>query len=117
MICLGWCGLSVPAVADQPFAMMCMANSFASTSDLKVRVERTAPVALSSVFTVLSGPKATYQVSGCVMRQITLIIDESFPAQQGRPKGGSLHRKFRGGYYSTISTMRRVRGSTRTVRP
>ena len=26
-----------------------------------------APVALSSVFTDLSGPKATYQVSGCVM--------------------------------------------------
>ena len=44
-----------------------MANSLASTSDLNVRVDRTAPSALSSVFTVLSGPKATYQVSGCVM--------------------------------------------------
>ena len=66
-ICLGWCGLSVPALADQPFARICMANSLASTSDLNVRVDRTAPLALSSVFTVLSGPKATYQISGCVM--------------------------------------------------
>ncbi len=48
--------MSVPALADQPLAKICMANSFASTSDLKVRVERTAPLALSSVFTVLSGP-------------------------------------------------------------
>src|SRR4051812_33299626 len=67
-----------------------MANSYASTSDLKVRVERTTPVALSSVFTVLSGPKATYHVSGCVMRPITLIAGESFPAHEGRPKGRPL---------------------------
>jgi hypothetical protein len=59
--------LSVPALAVQPFARICMANSLASTSVLKVRVVRITPVALSSVFTVLSGPKATYQISGCVI--------------------------------------------------
>src|SRR2546427_2868400 len=42
-ICLGWCGLSVPALADQPFARICMANNFASISDLNVRVEGHIP--------------------------------------------------------------------------
>ena len=65
---LGLMRLSVPALAVQPFARICMANNLASTSDLKVRVERTASVvALSSIFTALSGPKATYHVSGCVI--------------------------------------------------
>jgi hypothetical protein len=35
---------------------ICTANSLASTSDLNVRVERTGPLALSSVFTALSWP-------------------------------------------------------------
>src|SRR3954464_3447575 len=90
MICLGWCGLSVPAVADQPFAIICMAKSFASSSDLKVRVERTAPVALSSILTVLSGPKATYQVSGCVMRPLTLMIHQKFPRPRSRERPQGL---------------------------
>jgi hypothetical protein len=34
---------------------------------LNVRVERTVLIALSSVFTVRSGPKVTYQISGCVI--------------------------------------------------
>src|ERR1700687_1994929 len=79
-ICLGWCGLSVPALADQPFARICMANNFASISDLNVRVDRTAPVALSSVFKVLSGPKATYKVSFVNADPSALI------PQSGRPE-------------------------------
>jgi len=59
--------LSVPALADQPLARICVANSLASTSDLKVRVDRTVLVALSSVFISLGGPKATYQILHCVM--------------------------------------------------
>ena len=60
--------MSVPALAVQPFEIICIANSLASTSDLKVRVDRTEIVAAaSSVFTDLSGPKLTYQISGCVM--------------------------------------------------
>ena len=46
--------IHLPAFAEQPLARTCMANSLASTSDLKVRVERTAPAALSSVFAALS---------------------------------------------------------------
>jgi hypothetical protein len=60
-------GFSVPALADQPFARICMANNFASTSDLNVRVDRTAPVPLSSGFKGLFGSKATYQISGRAM--------------------------------------------------
>ena len=52
--------LIVPALAIQPLARICIANSFASTSALKVRVVRTMLVASSSV---LSGPKVTYQIS------------------------------------------------------
>ena len=59
--------MMVPALAVHPFAKICMANSLASTSDLNVWVERTVLMALSSVFTALSGPKATYQISGCVI--------------------------------------------------
>ena len=59
--------LNVPALAVQPFERICIANNLASTSDLKVRVDRTESDARSSVFTDLSGPKVTYQISGWVM--------------------------------------------------
>ena len=59
--------MSVPAVAVQPFAKICMANSLASISDLNVRVDRATPVAPLSVFIALSAAKATYQMSGRVM--------------------------------------------------
>ena len=52
--------MSVPALADQPLARICIAKSLASISDLKVRVERAM---LSAVSSALSGPKVTYQMS------------------------------------------------------
>ena len=48
--------MRVPALAVQPFDRICMANSLASTSDLKVRVDLTEPDAGSSVFTAPSAP-------------------------------------------------------------
>src|SRR6266403_4776039 len=80
-ICLGWCGLSVPALADQPFARICMANNFASISDLNVRVDRTARLSRSSGFKGFCGSKATYQISGCAMVALTPAANESFVRQ------------------------------------
>src|SRR4051812_46297307 len=65
-----------------------MANSFASTSDLNVRVDRTALVALSLVFTALSGPKATYQISGCVMRPERGCLPKVSARKKAAPRDG-----------------------------